>query len=116
MPKQVRIITQSHIPPDDEIPDGTIGGYTYPPYTFEMQRFMSKTSIECYKYGEWSHTVAKPDEDGAAVEMKFTQLIEAYVQMTIDNADPEPTTKKEKIRHFFKFYLTREKIRAILGM
>lgn len=116
MVRQVRIITQAHIPPDDDMQDGIKGGYTWPPYTFQLELFDGKMSIQCYKNGEWSHEWAKPDEDGAAVEMKFTQLIEAYVQETVDKADPEPTTLKEKVKRFFRFYLTREKIRDILRM
>ena len=116
MVRQVRIITQSHIPHEDELTDGVKGGYTYPPYTFQLEVYGGKTSIECYKDGEWTHTVAKPDEDGAAVEMKFTQIIEAYVDEVIANADPEPTTRKEKIKRNIKYYLTRQKIRDILRM
>lgn len=116
MVRQVKIITQSHIPPSDDMEDGTKGGYTYPPYTFQLEQYNGRMSIECYKNGKWSHTVAKPDEDGIAVEMKFTQIIEAYVQMAIDSADPEPATLKEKVKQFFKYYLTRDKIRDTLGM
>lgn len=116
MVKEIRLITQSHIPNNGDDLDGIKAGYTYPPYAFKLEQYNGKLSIECYKNGEWTHTVKSADEDRLEVELQFTKLIEAYVEEVLANAPPEPTTFKGKIKRFFQYYLTRKNIRDILGM
>lgn len=116
MVKEIRVITQSHIPPD-ELQSGRLNGYSYPPYTFFLERrYYEKAgyrlSVECYKDGVNTHTVIHPHDSDVEVEVKFTQLIESYVEEVVANAEIQTKSIKEKLKKL----LTREKIRDILGM
>ena len=93
MAREVRPLIKSHIPPEEEMQDGVIAGYSWPPYTFMLERNFGKSSIECYDDGKWTHTVVKPTPDGLYVEQRFTKIVEAYVQETIDNAETEEEKK-----------------------
>jgi len=110
MAKEIRIITKSHILPENE--DGQIAGYTYPPYTFVLEHYFGKWSIECYNNGQWTHSVIEPTQDQYDIENKFTKLIEAYVEKSIADAPTPPKDFKERLQRLFSL----NNIRTILGM
>lgn len=98
---EVNTILNSHVSPETPH-QGIISGHTHPPFTFTLEHYNDKMSIECYKDGEWTHTIKSPDVDVIGVEKRFTDIIEAYVSKTLDEAEPD---RKLTFKEYIVMYL-----------